>query len=174
MFKILKYIIATVKKLRFVGLKWPGSGCWNVKIDIDDTALVNIHKTTVFNENCVIRVRDNANLSIGNFVFFNDRCLLTVRNNVSIGNNILFGPNVMIFDHDHDFRGNDFQNSFVTAPIVIEDNVWVGANVTILKGSIIRKGAVIGANSVVTGEVPEDSVYTSLTHASIRHYARRA
>jgi acetyltransferase-like isoleucine patch superfamily enzyme len=42
--------------------------------------------------------------------------------------------------------------------IIIEDDVWIGANCAILDGSIIRKGAVIGANSLVYGEMPEYSV----------------
>lgn len=173
MFRIVRSIIASIKKKRNAGLIWPGSGCWNVEVDIDDTAEANIHRRATFRNNCAIRVRDNAKLSIGEITNFNNGCIITARNSITIGKRVSFGPNVMIFDHDHDFRGNDYMHHFVTAPIIIEDDVWVGANVTILKGSVIRKGAVIGANSVVTGEVAEDSVYTSLVGRKVRQYTRR-
>lgn len=173
MFRIIRFITVLIKKKRNNRLMWPGSGCWNVEVDIDDTGKANIHKSVTFRSNCAIRVRDNAELAIGELTNFNNGCIITARNFISIGNRVSFGPNVMIFDHDHDFRGNDYMHNFVTAPIIIEDDVWVGANVTILKGSLIRKGAVIGANSVVTGTIAEDSVYTSLDNIKVRHYTRR-
>ncbi len=173
MLRIVRFITASIKKKRNIRLIWPGSNCWNVEVDMDDTAEANIHRLATFRSNCALRVRDNAKLTIGELTNFNNGCIITARNSISIGNRVSFGPNVMIFDHDHDFRGNDYMHHFVTAPIIIEDDVWVGANVTILKGSVIRKGAVIGANSVVIGEVPENSVYTSLVGAKVRHYTRR-
>jgi galactoside O-acetyltransferase len=47
---------------------------------------------------------------------------------------------------------------FYTRPIIIEDGAWIGANATILKGAKIGRGSIIGANAVVTGEIPPMSV----------------
>ncbi|MDD7185304.1 MAG: acyltransferase [Ruminococcus sp.] len=114
------------------------------------------------NSGCCIRVRKNAKLKIGKNVFFNNNCVLTCRESITIGNNVIFGPNVLIFDNDHDYKDNDFMHKFVTKPIIIEDNVWIGGNVTILKGTHICKGAVIGAGCVVRGRIEPDTVmYTS-------------
>lgn len=65
-----------------------------------------------------------------------------------------------MFDHDHDFRGLEIMNGnkFKEAEIIIGNNVWIGANVTILKGTKIGDNAVIAAGSVLVGEVPENSV----------------
>lgn len=173
MIRILRFAIAFIKKKNNRAMVWPGSGCWNVEVEIANTAQAYVHKRATFRNRCVIRVRDEAKLSIGEFTNFNNGCVITARESIKIGDRVSFGPNVMIFDNDHDFRQTDYMHHFVTAPIVIEDDVWVGANVTILKGAIIRKGAVIGANSVVRGEVAEDSVYTSLADVNIRRYTRK-
>lgn len=67
----------------------------------------------------------------------------------------MIGPGCYITDHDHGtepgMRIN--QQSLVTASTTIGDNVWIGANVTILKGVTIENDAIIGAGSVVTKSV---------------------
>jgi len=78
---------------------------------------------------------------------------------VTIGNNVLFGPNVSLLTPEHplDYRdryptpGSDFE---FARPIVIEDDVWLGGNVVVRGGVRIGKGSVIGAGSVVTKDIP--------------------
>ena len=75
--------------------------------------------------------------------------------NVIIGNNVRCGANVLISDtdaHTEDPRAGK------NAPVVIEDNVWVGMNVMVLKGVHIGKNSVIGAGSVVTRDIPANVV----------------
>ncbi|HAP79050.1 MAG TPA: acyltransferase [Ruminococcus sp.] len=131
-------------------------------VSVSKSARFEYAGNLVLNSNCCIRVRENAKLKIGRNVFFNNNCVLTCRESVTIGNNVIFGPNVLIFDNDHNYRDSDFMHKFITKPIVIEDNVWIGGNVTILKGAYICSGAVIGAGCVVRGRVEPDTVmYTS-------------
>lgn len=92
-------------------------------------------------------------LELGDKVFFNRNCTVVCNEGISIGNQTTFGPNVCIYDHDHDLKN---ANQFVGEPIVIGKKVWVGANVTILKGVHIGDNAVIGAGSVVSKDVPEN------------------
>lgn len=146
-------------KYRGTNVSWDGWGFTECNYEIDKTSSVSIAKDVFFRFNCAVRVRRNAELQIGNCVSFNDGCIITARKRIVIGNNVLFGPHVIIFDHDHDFKSNDFMNVFVEKDIVIEDNVWVGGNVSILKGTVIHEGATIAAGAVVTGEVPPHSVY---------------
>lgn len=91
----------------------------------------------------------DGKLSIGKNCFINQNVYMVSKEKITIGDNVIIGPNTVIVDHDHDFRGNDFMHEFVTSPIVIEDNVWIGGNVTILKGMTIGHDSVIGAGCVL-------------------------
>lgn len=106
------------------------------------------------------------NLSIGNntsipkgSVFFCTEASLT------IGNNVIFGPNPTIITGDHriDVIGVFITDSTIKhpnndAPVVIEDDVWCGANITILKGVQIGRGSVLAAGTVVTKSFPPYSI----------------
>ena len=77
---------------------------------------------------------------------------------VTIGNNVMFGPEVMIIGGDHNFEVpgilmRNVKTGGTNLPIVIEDDVWVGARSIILKGVKISEGAIIGAGSLVTRSV---------------------
>lgn len=108
-------------------------------------------------------------LSIGNNVGINSNCVIACHEKISIGNEVGLGPNVCIYDHDHDFRapGGKKAGKFRTKPVVIEDNVWIGANTVILRGSHIGRNAVVGAGSVVSGNIPEDSVFVQKREKTI-------
>jgi acetyltransferase-like isoleucine patch superfamily enzyme len=62
----------------------------------------------------------------------------------------MFGPFVTIHDHDHVYKNTELMKTsgYVTKPIVIEDNVWIGGNVVILKGVTIGSGSVIAAGTI--------------------------
>lgn len=157
--KILKIVKFKYKYKSYQSLNWRGDGFLTCDVEVEPSSRIDIDSEVYFRKGCAIRVRDNASLMIGKMVSFNNNCILTCRNSIVIGSNILIGPNVLIFDHDHDYKSDNFLNNFITEPIIIEDNVWIGGNCTILKGSIIHSGAVIGAGTVVSGEVPANSVY---------------
>ena len=100
-----------------------------------------------------------GNLSIDNNTSFNRNNILVCREKIQIGSRCSFGPNVVVYDHDHAFNSEQVSgNHFKTSEIVIEDNCWIGANVTILRGTHIGKGSVIGAGSVVKGNIPPHSL----------------
>ena len=89
---------------------------------------------------------------------------------IFIGNNVMLGPRVYMRSANHNFTNislpiNKQGHSFAKIPhngkdysIVIEDDVWIGANCIILSGVRIGKGSVIGAGSVVTSEIPAFSI----------------
>lgn len=82
---------------------------------------------------------------------------------ITVGNNCLIAGNTQIMDSNaHKTSMLDPDNRINTKdeprPIVIEDNVWVGANCFILKGVRIGKGSVVGAGSVVSEDVPPNSI----------------
>jgi len=105
------------------------------------------------------------NVTIGNNVFFNRNVSILALDGVAeseiiISDKCQFGPNVVIVSADHDFKNIGqirFTNS-VPGKIIIEEDCWIGSNVTITKDVVIGKGSVIGANSVVTRKIPPYSI----------------
>lgn len=75
---------------------------------------------------------------------------------LTIGDDVMFGPNCVVVTFNHGFRRFEvpmLAQRNECAPIVIDDDVWVGANSTITAGVQIGRGAIVGANSVVTCDV---------------------
>lgn len=90
-------------------------------------------------------------LHIGDKCFINRDCIIAAHEKIEIGDNVTIGPGTYIYDHDHDGNGG-----YKTAPVKIEDNVWIGAGCTILKGVTIGNNSVIAAGSIITKNVPEN------------------
>lgn len=111
------------------------------------------------NKNCRIAVRDNAELFIGNNCTFNVGCQIISREKVVIGKNTHFGCNCIIIDNDHNFsKKNGYSTGFTSSPIIIGENCLIGANTVILKGVEIGDRSIIAAGSVITKNIPKESV----------------
>jgi maltose O-acetyltransferase len=94
-----------------------------------------------------------AAISVGDGTFVNYGVSLSAHQSVTIGENCLIGNYVVIMDSDyHDL--SDRTRPGEAAPIVIEDDVWLGTRATVLKGVRIGRGAVVGAGAVVTEDIP--------------------
>ena len=106
-----------------------------------------------------LNVREEARLEIGDNVFINSGCIITVRESVTIGDNTILGPYVMIYDNDHAVvDGKVSDNHYVTSEVKIGANVWIGAGTVILKGTVIEDDCVIAAGSVVKGIIKKGSI----------------
>lgn len=107
-----------------------------------------------------IRVRKGAECIIGKNVSLNSNNMVACHEKVVIGDNVQFSPNVQIYDHDHDFRsaGGLAEMKYKTSPVVIGNNVWIGANTVILRGTKIGDNSVVGAGCVLKGVFPSNSV----------------
>ena len=108
-----------------------------------------------------IKCTDKAEITIGDNCFFNHNCSLTAAENIVIGNQCMFANNFVVVDHDHDRKDGKILKELVSAPVKIGNNVWCGANVTVLKGVTIGDGAVIAAGSVVNRDVEHSSLYST-------------
>jgi len=100
-------------------------------------------------------------LSIGDRTSINAGCIITAIDSVSIGADVMLAPRVYVLDVDHRFDDRSkpiSQQGYLVDPVVIEDEVWIGANSTITRGVRIGKGAIVGANSVVTKDVEPYSI----------------
>lgn len=117
--------------------------------------------TVVIGSGCVMDygfiLESSGRLTVGDRTVFGHHCTVAADDHVSIGRGCLIGELVSIRDHDHAFDRTDIpilDQGRRTAPVVIGDNVWVGAKATITAGVSIGDGAVIGAHAVVTRDLP--------------------
>jgi maltose O-acetyltransferase len=92
-------------------------------------------------------------IEIGDHVFMNQGCWISAHRLVRIGDRCQLGPYTLVMDCDS-HTPEDHYSRGEARPVVIEDRVWIGARVTVLKGVTIGAGSTIAAGSVVTRDVP--------------------
>jgi acetyltransferase-like isoleucine patch superfamily enzyme len=105
-----------------------------------------------------------GNLRIGRHCYVNSGCVMYTGNGITIADNVLIAANCTFAPTNHAYREKGrlirqqgFQAS--RGGIVVEDDVWIGANTVILDGAVLRRGCVIAAGSVVRGETDQFTVY---------------
>ena len=106
-------------------------------------------------------------IEIGDDVSINFGALISSQHLVKIGSNVRVGPYSIITDSDFHTIGKPYLAP-TGVPTIIEDRVWLGARVTVLKGSKIGKGSVISAGSVVTGEIPPNVIAAGVPARVVR------
>lgn len=113
---------------------------------------VNIEHGVFFGSGKDIEIGDYSGLGIN----------CRVSGPLKIGKYLMMGPEVMIYTSNHQFKSVDtpmvFQGDTPKKPVIIEDDVWIGARSIILPGITIHTGAVIAAGAVVTKDVPAYAV----------------
>ena len=116
----------------------------------------------LINPECSIKTAGRKN------VFINACCKFQDQGGITIGDGVLIGHNVTLATLNHDERPK-FRQNIYPKPIKIGDNVWIGSNATILQGVDIGDGAIIGAGSVVTKDVPKNAIVVGIP-AKITRY----
>lgn len=108
------------------------------------------------------KISYHPEILLGDNVSIGDESQVTAINRIIIGNGVLTGKKVLITDNAHGrFKETDIykkpleRDMFSKGPVIIKDNVWIGEKSTILAGVTIGVGCIIGANSVVTKDVPD-------------------
>ncbi|WP_301100598.1 DapH/DapD/GlmU-related protein [Propionivibrio sp.] len=114
-----------------------------------------------------------GDLIIGSNTVINPGVVIYTGNGISIGKNCLIAANCVFSPTSHEFRSRDqliMEQGFVSPSplfvgktgIVIEDDVWIGANCVILEGAYIQTGAVISAGSIVKGKLDQYGIYSGI------------
>lgn len=119
-------------------------------------------------------------LTLGDEVSFSDNVHITCINSITIGSGTLIGSRVIVTDHSHGVYRGEGQSGPDTVPskrrlhstgvVLIGRNVWIGDGVAVLAGATIGDGAIIGANSVVTGMVPVGTVVVGTPARPVRRW----
>ncbi len=132
----------------------------NVVLELERGGMLELGSRVRMHSGCKLKVRKGAKAVVGGGVSLNYGCMLLCRQEIRIGQGSEFGPNVLIYDHDHDFRceGGIRAGKYRCAPVTIGKDCWIGANTVILRGVTIGDRAVIAAGSVVTKDVPADTI----------------
>lgn len=138
-----------------------------IKLEKDKEAVIILGKKTQNRGYCYLGCKGNGILEIGSHCFFNVNSSITCVKHIKIGDYCKFGNNLVIVDHDHDFRKTG--EEFPADGIEIGDYVWVGAGCIILKGVKIGDHAVIAAGSVVRSDVPAGSLYYNMREEKVKY-----
>lgn len=113
------------------------------------------------NHRCIISTHTgDAKISIGNGCAFSG-VSIGAKKSIEIGDNVMVGVNSLITDfdwHSFDAEDRDNKNKMIARDVIIENNVWIGANSTVLKGVHIGKNTIIGSGSVVVCNMPENAI----------------
>jgi acetyltransferase-like isoleucine patch superfamily enzyme len=130
--------------------------------------VVKMGKMTAVRANTEV-CANGGEICIGQRCFVNKNCMIVAHNKITIGDGTTIGPNVCIYDHDHNYK-KEGQSDFISKPVSIGKNVWIGAGSIILKGTVIGDNCVVGAGTVVNGIIDARSIVCSERHISVRGY----
>jgi len=116
-------------------------------------------------------------LIIGDDVSVNYNCHIGCSHAITIGDRVLIGSRVLITDHSHGdttAKSKDIPPGlrilYSKGPVVVEDDVWLGEGVCVMPGVRIGRGAIIGANAVVTKDIPPYGIAAGTPARTIRCY----
>lgn len=125
-------------------------------------------------EFAVIRaVGGTGDVIIGERCMINPHCVLYSGAGIVLGNDVLLAPGVQVVPANHAFAKRDVpiaRQGFLPSKggVVIEDDVWIGANSVLVDGAVIHRGAIIAAGSVVCSEVPACEIWGGVPARKIK------
>lgn len=113
--------------------------------------------------NGINRFTGLSEIEIGNNVHFGGNAYIRGEGGLVIGDNCHIARNIVIYTHSHNYMGANipYDETFRFKSVCIEQNVWIGINVTIVPGAHIKEGAIIGAGSVIHGTVEAGAIVGS-------------
>lgn len=130
---------------------------------IENARNISLEKGVRIMNNCHIFAQDGSFISIGEDGRINRNVILGASNkeDIKIGSNVMIGPNVVFRTANHKYDKKDIpmrKQGHIADKIIVEDDVWIGANAVILQGVTIGKGSIVGAGAVVTKDIPSYSM----------------
>lgn len=144
--------------------------------------------SNVLIDGIIANLNENGKIKIGDYSYVGPNSRIWSYKNVVIGNHVLISHNCNIFDSnchpiDYQVRQKDYENILFCgggnkndevecAEVIINDDVWIGANSCILKGVTIGARSIVGAGSVVTKSVPEDVIVAGNPAVVVKHLAK--
>lgn len=111
----------------------------------------------------------NGGLLDTGFFTMNSGSVIVTAQNIRLGRDVMIGRNVVIYDSDHHaIRDARYTLTNSDRPVQIGDHAWLASNVAVLKGTVLGEGCIAGANSVVHGKIPANTMYHSSAEPVLR------
>ncbi len=166
------------RRLRLVinRLRYPcasfGTGCDirnGLTLRCGPSARINVGPRCVLDS--AMTIECSGILEIGERTIFGHHCTLAARESIVIGPDCLIAEMVSIRDHDHRFDRVDVpvrEQGYIAAPVIIGRNVWLAAKVTVTRGVRIGNNVIVGANAVVTKNIPDNAIAVGVPARVIR------
>lgn len=164
--RYLKPIASRVRQLayRLMGVKILGHcsfGCISIPRNFKSITISS--QCGLDDRVTLLSVNENnmpGKILIGERTYINRNTIIDACSRIQIGDDCAIGPNCYITDHDHTFSAGKkpLDSPLNSRPTIIKDEVWIGANVVILKGVTIGRRSIVGAGSVVTKSIPENAI----------------
>jgi len=127
----------------------------------------------------ISRVTGLENIEVGNNVHIAENAFISGKGGLTIGDNVHISRNLVLYTNNHNYEGEclPYDTTYRFKKVIIEKNVWIGMNVTILPGAHIQEGVIIGAGAVVAGKINKfdiigSPIATQLKSRNIEHYDR--
>jgi acetyltransferase-like isoleucine patch superfamily enzyme len=144
--------------------------CPGVKLQIGRQATLRIGRWAWVGHGCKIRVHEGQ-VSIGAKTVIGQECTISAFQHVSLGRECILADRVMLIDFDHgvtDVERPIRLQGIYKRDVRIANNVWIGYGACVLRGVSIADNSIVGTNSVVTKDVPENAVYAGVPAQLIR------
>ncbi|WP_026888983.1 DapH/DapD/GlmU-related protein [Clostridium beijerinckii] len=109
-----------------------------------------------------------VNIRLGKDIFINKSCMFVDLGGIELEDNVLIGPDVKILSVNHSLDPKN-RRGVILRSVKIKRNVWLGAGVTVCPGVTIGENSVVGAGSVVTKDVPDNTVYAGVPAKFIKN-----
>lgn len=163
--------------------------CYNAKLfcfpfDLRGEKFVDFGLNLSIGRGCRIDAFNNGknkpSLRFGKNVQLNDYNHIVAMDSISIGDNVLMASHIFISDNSHgSYKGDEndsnpdtapIQRDYSTSPVIIGDNSWICEGVMVMPGTKIGKGCVIGAHSIVRGDIPDYTIAAGNPARVIKKY----
>ncbi len=145
----------------------------SVSLRTTDGGSISIGSGSHVSDNVQIVVR-GGQLTISEDVFIGTGCIIVCMNNIVIGRDSQIAELVVIRDQDHRTDSTLIRlGGFITSPIFIGENVWIGCKATLLRGAVVGDRCVIGAHALVKSAIPDDTLAVGLPSRVVKHLKKR-
>lgn len=170
---LLQRLVSAYKTKRY--LTKAGNGIvikHNAEFWLTDNAVLEVGDgCTIQNFAFFQLTKPNPKVYIGNNTVIGRHCMITAKNLIRLGDNVLMGAYVQVIDTNHGVKAGQIirdQNAEI-GEVVIGNDVWIGAGAKILMNCHIGDGAIIGANAVVTGDIPPNAIAVGIPARVIKY-----
>lgn len=124
-------------------------------IDVGKGGKISIDGRVHTEKNVLLSARNRGQLHFCGNAFVNRNSMIVCRKEITIGKGVTIGPNVLIYDHDHNMVN---KGELICEAVSIGENTWIGSGCIILKGVTIGKNCVVAAGTILTKSVPDNTI----------------